>query len=137
MNSSSIKMTLLSIATLVIISSVQTLVCMEFPKAELSASEALFKNLSNKDLVLKYKQEFANLQNLFKNTTVQQANPALSQLPIFRIAVFKALVAEIKKREKNLLTPQELQNANKFIQQEEAKMKAGIEAEKRSLSLLK
>lgn len=133
MNSLSIKMTLLSIATLVIISSVQTLVCVEFPKAELSASEALFKNLSNKDLVLKYKQEFATLKNLFKNTTVQQANPALSQLPIFRIAVFKALVAEIKKREKKLLSPQELQNANKFIQQEEAKMKAGIEAENRSL----
>jgi hypothetical protein len=132
-----LKITVLSVLALVVTGSTKKLVCMDNPRAELAVYQAAFQNLSNQDLVLRYRQEFESLRNSFKSMTA--GNPTLDQLPIFRLAVFKALLAEIKKRENKiinlyLLPTAEQQTAEMFIKTEEGRMKAGIETEKRSSS---
>jgi hypothetical protein len=104
---------------------------MEYPKAQIATYEALFKNLSSQDLQLKYYQELANLQNSLNEKTTALASPSLNQLPIFRIAILKALVAEIRKRKEKILPVEELKKAEQFINKEEAKINASLKAEKR------
>lgn len=88
----SLKNSILSIVALLLSNSSQKLVCMESPKAELAAYEALFKNLTPQELRLKYYQELANLKNSLAEKSEKLASPPLSQLPIFRVAVLKALI---------------------------------------------
>jgi hypothetical protein len=126
-----LKISMLSIVALVLSGLNHTLVCMEYPKAQIATYEALFKNLTPQELQLKYYQEVVNLQNSLKEKTTKLTSPTLSQLPIFRVAILKALVAEIKKRKEAILSAEELKKADQLINIEEVKMKAGLEAEKR------
>jgi hypothetical protein len=138
MSNNRVGFTLLGILACALAGINRPLSCSEFPKAELAAYTASFMNLSNKDLVTKYRQEYTNLVNSFKDKTAKIDNMALSQLPVFKIAILKALVAEIRKREQKakmaLLPAQELQSGDNFIRQEETKMKTGLEGQKSPLS---
>ena len=102
-------------------------VCMESPRAELAAYRASYKNLSDKDLVSKYQKELNSLSESFDKKISISDNSSLRQLPIFRIAILKAIVHEIKNREvkeqKSLVPTAQLQFTDKLIKDTETKMK--------------
>lgn len=112
----------------------QSNLCMESLKAELAVYQASFKGMSDKMLIQKYHEEFDNLRKTFKDSTKHLDIASIIQLPIFKIAVFKSIVKEIKTRQaitnKNFLPSEQIKSADQFIREKEEIMKAGIQSER-------
>jgi hypothetical protein len=96
------------------------------PKSEITVYKAMIGQLPDKMLVQKYKEQYEQLQQTFKDTAKGwKMSEDMSQLPIFKIAVFKVILAEIKKREKavekGLLPAKQLNDADKLLLEVETK----------------
>jgi len=96
------------------------------PKSEITVYKAMIGQLPDKMLVQKYKEQYEQLQQTFKDTAKGwKMSEDMSQLPIFKIAVFKVILAEIKKREKavekGLLPANQLNDADKLLLEVETK----------------
>ena len=104
------------------------------PKDELKVYQALIRNMPDQLLVQKYKEEYERLQKNFKNSTKDWGLSEVSQLPIFKIAVLKSILAEIYKRQevqnKLLLPKEQFTQADKLIKKEEERINKGIKSEK-------
>lgn len=101
--------------------------CITLPQEELVVYKAMIPKMSDQELVQKYKEEFSRLQKTFKETTKDVANTSISQLPIFKVALLKAITNEIKNRQekthKNLLSSEQIKSADKLISDKETSFK--------------
>ncbi len=97
--------------------------CASLPNSEFAVYQAMISEMPDQVIVLKYQDEFDRLRNTFKETTKDAGDMAISQLPVFKIAVFKAMMNELKKRQaktnKNLLTPEQVSSGNALIREKE------------------
>jgi len=108
---------------------------MVLPREEFAVYQAMIGAMPDQVLVQKYQEEFARLQKTFKDATKDLDASSISQLPVFKVAVFKTIINEIKKRQaqthKTLLTSEQINSADNLIHEKEGIMKAGSEEERR------
>lgn len=111
--------------------------CMVTPKEELKVYEAMFSAMPDQVLVKNYQEQFNRLQKTFKEAVINfdMNGTSMSQLPIFKVALFKAIVNEIKRRQekthKTLLPSDKIKSADKLIREKEDLFNSGIKEERR------
>ena len=106
------------------------------PKEVLAVYQAMISTMPDSVLVQRYQEEFDRLRKTFNDTTknLGVGSDATSQLPIFKVAIFKSIINEIKKRQeqtrKMLLSPDKIIAADQLIREKEGAFKAGIAQER-------
>ena len=128
----------LIIGAFIVICLYRTSMCMIVPGSEIAAYQAAISQMSDPLLIEKYQEEFKRLRKTFDSAAERTGldTADINQLPIFRVAIFKAIINEIKKRQadnthKKLLSNEQIKGADKLIQEKEAKFKKGGLIEKK------